>query len=178
MWVKTATTILPSTHQRRGEACKFMHIGVWMHTLKWGCTHSGVDAHTSGVPHPFTHRLTGHLRVNLFPDGAITSISVFGEILPCVYPPPSRPRSAGASRDINFASAKLGAWVIYASCNRIGSRHLCMDNKPACLYEVWDTPRQTLRPPIIFTNARGQPKISDSGEHSVIVKFGQRCKRV
>ena len=83
-------------------------------------------------------RRVTHLRLNIFPDGGVARLRVFGEVVPDAR---WMGRSAGAS-EIDLASVENGASVVVCNDMFFGSRHnLIMPGRSVNMGDGWETKR-------------------------------------
>lgn len=83
-----------------------------------------------------TERVT-YVRLNIFPDGGVARLRVFGTVLP------DWTRLTRRGREIDLASVAHGGRVIAASDMFFGSRHnLIMPGEPRTMGEGWETRRR------------------------------------
>ena len=90
-----------------------------------------------------------HVRLNIFPDGGVARLRVFGEVLP--------DWAVIASRDggLDLAAVENGGLVVACSDMFFGSRHnLIFPGRAANMGEGWETQRRRPRPP---ASSRARP---------------------
>jgi allantoicase len=95
-----------------------------------------------------------HVRLNVFPDGGVARLRVYGEVIPDLE------ACEGSAEPLDFASVTHGGLVLSASDMTFGSRNnLIMPGRPANMGGGWETRRR-----------RG------AGFDWVIVRLGTRCQ--
>ncbi len=83
------------------------------------------------------HLACSHLRLNIYPDGGVSRLRVFGEPLPDWW------ALARREAPLDLASASLGAKVLFASDMHFGSRHnLIMPDRALDMRDGWETRRR------------------------------------
>lgn len=90
-----------------------------------------------------------HVRLNIYPDGGVARLRVFGEVVPdwedlCRQAAADRERSAGiGSGLVDLAAVASGGMVVAASDMHFGSRHnLIMPGRAANMGDGWETRRK------------------------------------
>lgn len=87
-------------------------------------------------PDAASRRFT-HLRLNIFPDGGVARLRVYGEVLP------DWSALAAAGADIDLAAAENAGLVIAANDMHFGSRHnLIMPGRAVNMGDGWETRRK------------------------------------
>jgi allantoicase len=80
---------------------------------------------------------TTHVRLNIFPDGGVARLRVFGYVVP------DWDRLLRAGGDLDLASVELGGLVVAASDMFFGSRHnLIMPGRATHMGDGWETRRR------------------------------------
>jgi len=93
------------------------------------------DSHNP-FPINYDERIT-HLRFNIFPDGGVARLRVYGEVVP------DWERLKRAGGYIDLAAAENGALVLSCSDMFFGHRHnLIMPGRAADMSDVWETKRR------------------------------------
>lgn len=84
--------------------------------------------------HP--HRVT-HLRFNIFPDGGVARLRLYGEVLP------DWEQLASSAADLDLAAVENGGLVVAASDMFFGSRHnLILPGRARDMRDGWETRRR------------------------------------
>ena len=111
-----------------------------------GGGHNIFDVATSAGP-------STHVRLNIFPDGGVARLRVYGEVVPDLA------TLARSADPVDFASVANGGFVVAASDAYFGAKsNLIMPGKPATMGDGWETRR------------RREP-----GYDWIIVRLGARC---
>lgn len=95
------------------------------------------NAFTIGGATGAAQRRFTHLRLNIFPDGGVARLRVYGQVVPSW----SRLRAHGGP--IDLAALEHGAWVESCSDMFFGSRNnLIMPGRPVTMADGWETKRR------------------------------------
>ncbi|XP_053993050.1 allantoicase-like isoform X2 [Hylaeus volcanicus] len=110
-----------------------------------------------------------HLRLNLFPDGGIARIRVYG--VAC--------NEFNLGKTINVACVLNGAVVIGCSNESRGiSKKLLYPSVPKCMADGWLTARNPGRYPYIEQDSMSGDPLNLVGEHWVIIKLGMKIQSI
>ncbi|KAJ3227009.1 hypothetical protein HK099_003632 [Clydaea vesicula] len=107
-----------------------------------------------------------HLRVNMFPDGGIARLRVFGEV--------SRDWSlVSLDEVIDLVSIKNGGRALSFSNSHYGTpKNLIMPNRGAGMYDGWETARNPNRPEVFLVGDDGQ--LICPGAEWCVLKLGTK----
>eukprot|EP00914_Ancora_sagittata_P025219 GHVO01050211.1.p1 GENE.GHVO01050211.1~~GHVO01050211.1.p1 ORF type:complete len:623 (+),score=114.61 GHVO01050211.1:91-1959(+) len=101
-------------------------------------------------------RVYTHLRLNLFPDGGISRLYVYGEIVPNEEALMKTRSGLEGDEIVDVTSYVSGAMCLLSSEENHGLSHnLFNDKKPTSLSDCWSTARKLFRPPVYFSNDEG-----------------------
>lgn len=107
-----------------------------------------------------------HLRVNMGPDGGITRVRVYGEVVvnPQLFP---------TNVDIDLAAVENGGLAVSWSNKHYGHpRNLLAPGRGNCMGDGWETARQPLRPAVYKKGADGLMVLP--GYDWALLKLGMR----
>ncbi|XP_045494408.1 probable allantoicase [Colias croceus] len=103
-----------------------------------------------------------HIRINIFPDGGIARLSVFGEAMPPVPPP---------DQLIDLISMLNGGKLLGFSNGQFSSpKNLIKPEKSQSMADGWETARRLDRPKVITAYDNGT--ITSPGEEYAVFKLG------
>ena len=86
--------------------------------------------------------VVSHLRVNMGPDGGITRVRVYGEVV-------VNPAALVLGQDVDLAAVQLGGQAVACSNKHYGHpRNLILPGRGNCMGDGWETARQPKRPAV------------------------------
>ncbi|XP_043272867.1 allantoicase-like [Venturia canescens] len=106
-----------------------------------------------------------HLRLNIYPDGGIARLRVYG----VASPNWSEARSSGAPIDL-ISMKNGGICQSYSNAHYGHPRNLIKEGRPANMADGWETARRLDRPPVIRADDFGIIQVT--GEEWAIFKLG------
>lgn len=112
-----------------------------------------------------SNRLVTHVRLNLFPDGGIARLRIYG----CA----KIQQNSSLTQDL--ALAKNGAIILACSNAHFGHpRNLLRSDPPLSMKDGWETARHTARPPILHEDHETSLISNFTNEDWCIVRLGCR----
>lgn len=134
-----------------------------------GSDHSEASKYFIETDHKTFLPVVSHLRLNLFPDGGIARIRVYGVACSTIT----------RGKTINVACVPNGAVVIGCSNESRGSsKKLLYPSVPKCMADGWLTSRNPGRYPYIEQDIISGEPLNLVGEHWVIIKLGMKIQSI
>ncbi|CAH0725354.1 unnamed protein product, partial [Brenthis ino] len=108
-----------------------------------------------------------HIRVNIYPDGGIARLRVYGEAKP-EFPP--------SDQIVDLACMLSGTTCLgYSNAHYGHPRNIIKPSKGEAMYDGWETARRLDRPEVLETTEDGTLKVT--GEEWAVFKLGS-CGRI